>query len=61
LIHMTGGLPTVIVHLGIIGSFHEDPLLYVIGAKDLPNRYENKEADEKVLELLRLLYEQATK
>ncbi|MCF6138267.1 serine hydrolase [Pseudalkalibacillus berkeleyi] len=54
--HMTGGLPTVLVHLGIIGEFHNKPLLYVIGVKDVPNRSENQESDQKVVEALQLMY-----
>ncbi|WLD93382.1 serine hydrolase [Alkalihalobacillus sp. AL-G] len=61
LTHMTGGLPSVIIDVGVIGSFHENPLLYVIGAKDLPSRFEYTEADEKVMEVLGLIYEQTAK
>lgn len=31
LAHMTGGLPTAIINIGIIGMFHKFPFLYVIG------------------------------
>ncbi len=43
---MTGGLPNATINIGIIGMFHEFPFLYVIGGKELPNRFENKEIDE---------------
>ena len=36
--HMTGGLDNVVVDIRIIGEFSKNPLLYVLGAKDLPNR-----------------------
>lgn len=54
--HMTGGLSTVIVHLGMLGAFQNNPFLYVIGVKDLPDRNENQDADQKVLEALQLMY-----
>ncbi|WP_410982810.1 serine hydrolase [Bacillus cereus] len=58
LTHMTGGLPTAFINIGILGTFHENPLLYVIGGMDLPNRYENQEVDSKIIEVLRCLYKE---
>ncbi|MBC6973280.1 serine hydrolase [Bacillus sp. Xin] len=58
LAHMTGGLPTAFINIGILGTFHENPLLYVIGGMDLPNRYENQEVDSKIMEVLRYLYKE---
>lgn len=54
--HMTGGLDNVVVDIGIIGEFSQNPLLYVLGAKNLPNRYTEKIADEKIIDALKLLY-----
>ncbi|MGM7702362.1 serine hydrolase [Pseudalkalibacillus sp. Hm43] len=54
--HMTGGLPTALVHLGMLGEFHHNPLLYVVGVKNLPDRSGNGEADVKVTEALRMMY-----
>ena len=56
--HMTGGLENVIVDIGIIGEFSQNPLLYVLGAKDLPNRYEDKLADEIIIDAMKLLYDE---
>ncbi|MDZ5609431.1 serine hydrolase [Bacillus pseudomycoides] len=58
LAHMTGGLPTSVISIGILGIFHENPLLYVVGGMDLPNRYENQEVDSKIIEVLRCLYKE---
>ncbi|MFL0403335.1 serine hydrolase [Bacillus nitratireducens] len=58
LAHMTGGLSTATINIGIIGMFHEFPFLYVIGEKDLPNRFDNKEVDETILEALKCLYKE---
>ncbi|MED0905716.1 serine hydrolase [Bacillus nitratireducens] len=58
LAHMTGGLPTATINIGIIGMFHEFPFLYVIGGRDLPNRFDNKEVDETILEALKCLYKE---
>ncbi|OSX98474.1 serine hydrolase [Bacillus nitratireducens] len=58
LAHMTGGLSTATINIGIIGMFHEFPFLYVIGGKDLPNRFDNKEVDETILEALKCLYKE---
>lgn len=54
--HMTGGLENVVLDIGIIGEFNQDPLLYVLGAKDLPSRYKEKVADEKIIDAMKLLY-----
>ncbi|AYF06878.1 MULTISPECIES: serine hydrolase [Bacillus] len=54
--HMTGGLPTAIINIGIMGKFQEFPLLYVIGGKDLPNRFDNNEVDETVISALKCIY-----
>ncbi|MDX1699537.1 MAG: serine hydrolase [Melioribacteraceae bacterium] len=54
--HMTGGLDSVVVDFGIIGEFSQNPLLYVLGAMNLPNRYTEKVADEKIIDILKLLY-----
>ncbi|QFT89606.1 hypothetical protein FIU87_13175 [Bacillus sp. THAF10] len=54
--HMTGGLENVIVNIGIIGEFHENPFVYALGAIDLPNRTHNQEADHKICEAMKLLY-----
>ncbi|WP_391115949.1 serine hydrolase [Psychrobacillus sp. L3] len=54
--HMTGGLVNVVVDIGIIGEFSQNPLLYVLGAKNLPDRYNDKFADEIIIEAMKLLY-----
>ncbi|MUK87901.1 serine hydrolase [Ornithinibacillus sp. L9] len=54
--HMTGGLTNSLVNIGILGEFSRNPLLYVLGAKNLPNRYENTFADEKIINAIKLLY-----
>lgn len=56
--HMTGGLPTAIINIGIIGVFNEFPVLYVIGGKDLPNRSENNEIDEVFAVSLKYIYKE---
>ncbi len=61
LANMTGGLSTAIINIGIIGMFHEFPFLYVIGGRDLPNRFDNKEVDETVIEALRYVYKEYSK
>lgn len=57
--HMTGGLPTVIVDVGIMGEFTNYPYLYVLAGMDLPNRMEHQDADVKMLEILRLIHSSA--
>lgn len=59
--HMTGGLDNVVVDLGIIGEFSQNPLLYVLGARDLPNRYIETLADEKIIDAMKLIYEEYRK
>ncbi|MED0989671.1 serine hydrolase [Bacillus nitratireducens] len=61
LAHMTGGLSTATINIGIIGMFHEFPFLYVIGGKDLPDRFNNKMVDESITEALRCLYKEYKK
>ena len=56
--HMTGGLEQVIVDMGFIGELHQNPLLYVMAAKNLPNRSENKDADFKIMEVINLIYKE---
>ncbi|OPA22174.1 hypothetical protein BHL47_27650 [Bacillus cereus] len=58
LAHMTGGLLTPTINIGIIGMFNEFPLLYVMGGKDLPNRRENKEVDEAFAAVLKYIYKE---
>ncbi|MES5955387.1 class A beta-lactamase-related serine hydrolase [Bacillus fungorum] len=58
LAHMTGGLPTATINIGIIGMFNEFPFLYVIGGKDLPSRRENKEVDEAFAVVLKYIYKE---
>ncbi|EJR54966.1 hypothetical protein IIM_01906 [Bacillus cereus VD107] len=59
--HMTGGLPTATINIGIMGMFHEFPFVYVIGGKDLPDRFNNKMVDETITEALKCLYREYTK
>ncbi|MFC4411608.1 serine hydrolase [Chungangia koreensis] len=59
--HMTGGLDNVVVDIGIMGEFSRNPLLYVLGAKNLPNRYTDKVADDKIIYALKLLYDEYLK
>ncbi|WP_176140690.1 serine hydrolase [Halobacillus salinus] len=54
--HMTGGLEHAIIDIGILGSFHEEPFLYVVAVKDVPDRRRHKKADEKVVETIQRLY-----
>lgn len=55
--HITGGLNNVIVDIGIMGEFSQNPLLFVLGAKELPNRHKEKLADEIIIDAMKLLYE----
>ncbi|MFX3675172.1 MAG: serine hydrolase [Paenisporosarcina sp.] len=59
--HMTGGLENVVVDVGIIGEFHQNPLLYVLAAKNLPSRFENEESDQKIMVAMELLYKEYLK
>ncbi len=54
--HMTGGLDNVVVDIGIMGEFSKNPFLYVLGAKNLPNRNKVNLADEKMIDAMKLLY-----
>jgi hypothetical protein len=54
--HMSGGLENVVVDVGILGKFNEVPFLYVLGTNHLPSRYLNTASDEKVVEAMKLLY-----
>lgn len=54
--HMTGGLETAIIDLGLLGDFQKDPYLYVIAVTHAPDRMKNKRVDEKVLETIQRLY-----
>lgn len=56
--HMTGGLDNAVVDIGIMGAFGEYPLLFAIGAVDLPNRFHDKTADQKIIEAMKLLYQE---
>ncbi|MDH4421736.1 MULTISPECIES: serine hydrolase [Bacillus] len=58
LAHMTGGLPTATINIGIMGMFYEFPFLYVIGGEDLPNRLENKDVDETITTALKYIYKE---
>ncbi|MQR96191.1 serine hydrolase [Fictibacillus phosphorivorans] len=54
--HMSGGFESLVVDIGILGEFHQHPLLYVLGANDLPNRYTNNLSDERIVESIKLMY-----
>ena len=54
--HMTGGLDHVVVDMGFIGEFSKEPFLFVLGAKNLPNRSICNIADDKITETFKLLY-----
>ncbi|MBA2174205.1 serine hydrolase [Halobacillus locisalis] len=54
--HMTGGLETAIIDLGLLGDFRKHPYLYVIAVTNAPDRMKNKRVDEKVLETIKRLY-----
>ncbi|MDP7989157.1 serine hydrolase [Bacillus sp. MHSD_36] len=58
LAHMTGGLSSATINIGIIGIFNEFPFLYVIGGKDLPDRSENKEVDDAFAVALKYIYKE---
>ncbi|MGD6874265.1 serine hydrolase [Sutcliffiella horikoshii] len=59
--HMTGGLDNVVIDIGIIGDFNENPFIFVVGATSLPNRFTNQAADNKIMEAMNLLYEEYLK
>ena len=54
--HMTGGLENVIVDIGMLGEFTKNPLLFVLGAKELPDRSKEKLADELIIDVMKLIY-----
>lgn len=56
--HMTGGLDNVVVDMGIMGEFSKNPLLFVLGAKELPNRHKEKLADEIIIDAMKLIYDE---
>jgi len=56
--HMTGGLEQVIIDMGFIGELHNNPLIFVLGAKNVPNRSDNKESDLIIIETINLLYKE---
>ncbi|MEK4485094.1 serine hydrolase [Psychrobacillus sp. FSL H8-0484] len=56
--HMSGGLDNVVVDIGILGDLNHYPLLYVLGAKNLPNRSNFQFSDEKIIEAMKLLYQE---
>jgi hypothetical protein len=55
--HMTGGLDNVVVDIGVLGEFSKTPLLFVLGATGLPNRFKHTLSDEKLSESIKLLYD----
>jgi hypothetical protein len=55
--HMTGGLDNVVVDIGVLGEFSMSPLIFVLGAKGLPNRFKHTLSDEKLSESIKLLYD----
>jgi hypothetical protein len=55
---MTGGLDNVVVDIGIMGEFSKNPLLYVLGAKELPNRHKETLADQIIIDAMKLLYDE---
>ncbi|WP_261134822.1 class A beta-lactamase-related serine hydrolase [Bacillus sp. Marseille-Q3570] len=54
--HMTGGLENAIVNIGILGYLNQNPLIYVLGANNLPNRYNSQVADEIIIDTIKSLY-----
>lgn len=59
--HMTGGLDNAIIDIGILGEFQKNPYLYVLAAKNLPNRSDSVEADNKIVQAMKLLFEEYLK
>ncbi|MCM3617651.1 class A beta-lactamase-related serine hydrolase [Sutcliffiella horikoshii] len=59
--HMTGGLDNVVIDIGIIGDFNENPFIFVVAAINLPNRFTDQAADNKIMEAMNLLYEEYLK
>lgn len=56
--HMTGGLDNVVVDIGMLGEFSKNPLLFVLGAKELPSRFKEKLADEILIDAMKLIYDE---
>jgi Beta-lactamase enzyme family len=54
--HMTGGLETVAVDIGIMGDFNENPYIFALGAINLPNRLNHQDSDHKIMEAMEMLY-----
>ncbi|MGG4166439.1 serine hydrolase [Rossellomorea vietnamensis] len=54
--HMTGGLETVAVDIGIMGDFNENPYIYALGAINLPYRLKHQSSDHKIMEAMERLY-----
>ncbi|MFE7061994.1 serine hydrolase [Sutcliffiella sp. NPDC057660] len=54
--HMTGGLDNVVIDIGIIGDFNDNPYIFALGAINLPNRFNSQVADNKIIEAMNLLY-----
>lgn len=54
---MTGGLNHAVINIGVIGEFSKHPFLFALGARNLPNRATNTDADESIQEALQLLYD----
>ncbi|WP_262481591.1 class A beta-lactamase-related serine hydrolase [Bacillus sp. CH30_1T] len=59
--HRTGCLESVVVDIGLIGDFNEDPFIFAVGATHLPNRFGDQVADFKILEAMGLLYKEYEK
>ncbi|MBM7621113.1 hypothetical protein JOC95_002986 [Bacillus tianshenii] len=59
--HMTGGLDNVVIDIGMIGDFNDNPFIYAVGAMNLPNRFNNQAADNKIVEAMNLLYDEYLK
>lgn len=59
--HMTGGLKNVVVDIGIMGDFNENPFIFALGATQLPNRFRDQAADLKIIKAMGLLYKEYEK
>ncbi|MBD3843041.1 MAG: serine hydrolase [Campylobacterales bacterium] len=59
--HMTGGLDNVVIDIGMIGDFNDNPFIYAVGAMNLPDRFNNQAADNKIVEAMNLLYDEYLK
>jgi Beta-lactamase enzyme family len=56
--HMTGGLETAAVDVGIMGDFNNHPYIFAVGAVNVPDRSENQVADNKIVQAMNLTYEE---